>query len=433
MNKRVLSVVLAMAMIVLSLASVLSLQAAADADVVISIASTADYGKGEIVEIPVSISENSYLVNADMQVTYDPTQLELVQDAYADPDDESATICYQMNDSLFRNFLAEGTLSSPGVFKFACATGNDKGITKGGEMFRLKFKILVDDVESTQINFSAQPICSNDGTGELDASGRPIDSDITYTVEGGVITIKDANPTTTTVPTTPPVQLENFLQEAYITAGRDNITINSDGSWTATGNFTLTPNYTYDYTEMCYLLQSFVSDVKYKVIIIDTDPEGVYGTHTINLYDNWVGPEYFPAGEYNKADGINGIYNWNITNSGWRNSRNTATVTQIKIELGGTGTLTLKGLALSDDPNVELPITTTTTTTTTTTAAPVVTKGDLDGNGSVNMSDAMALYQAVSGQIGLTMEQAAAADMDGDGAVNMSDAMALYLIVSGAA
>ncbi|MGN0172342.1 MAG: dockerin type I repeat-containing protein [Acutalibacteraceae bacterium] len=136
----------------------------------------------------------------------------------------------------------------------------------------------------------------------------------------------------------------DFLQETYIAEGRDNVTINSDGSWTVTGNFALSIGLTYEFNVYKYLFQNFTSDVEYKVTILDRDPNGVYEDHWIGLYDNWVGPQYFPVGTYKDVNGVDGIYNWNK----WGDNGK-ATITAIYVELNGTGTLTMKELRLSDN------------------------------------------------------------------------------------
>ncbi|MBQ9414699.1 MAG: dockerin type I repeat-containing protein [Clostridia bacterium] len=60
-------------------------------------------------------------------------------------------------------------------------------------------------------------------------------------------------------------------------------------------------------------------------------------------------------------------------------------------------------------------------------------KGDVDGNGIVNMADAFLLYRGASGQVTLTEVQQAAGDMDDSKTINMADAFQLYRLVSGAA
>ena len=63
----------------------------------------------------------------------------------------------------------------------------------------------------------------------------------------------------------------------------------------------------------------------------------------------------------------------------------------------------------------------------------VVMKGDVDQNGTVNMRDAMVLYQFVSGaKDDLASEQLAAGEVDGNTTLNMRDVMKLYQFVSGA-
>ncbi len=57
--------------------------------------------------------------------------------------------------------------------------------------------------------------------------------------------------------------------------------------------------------------------------------------------------------------------------------------------------------------------------------------GDVDGNDTVNVRDALMVYQCASGRTTLTDEQNAAADIDGNGGVNMRDALVLYQMASG--
>ncbi|MBQ7670054.1 MAG: dockerin type I repeat-containing protein [Clostridia bacterium] len=156
----------------------------------------------------------------------------------------------------------------------------------------------------------------------------------------------------------------DFLDETTIAEGSENVTVNGDGSWSVTGNFALAPNLEFDYTKTVNIVQKFTSDVPVKITLLDRDPDGVYGDHWIGLYDNFVGPEYYPAGSYDRTDNLSGIWTWNVKNSGWKNSGK-ATVRAIYVEFQGNPTATFNDLRLYT------PATTTTTPApTTTTTAP---------------------------------------------------------------
>ncbi|MGN0171898.1 MAG: cohesin domain-containing protein [Acutalibacteraceae bacterium] len=436
MNKRVLGVILSVAMIMTAMLSIMSIQVSAASTAEITL-SSASARMGEEVEVAVSITENSYMVNADMVVTYDATKLQLVADAYDDPIEEGEKSCYTVSDGFYpSSFMYKGSSPMDGVFKFAVVTGGDSGLAKGGELFRLKFKIIADDVESTTVNFSASPFCGNDGTGEKDENGYPIDFNIEYTVVPAVVTIIDANPTTTTTAPEPQLVTEWLLKEEYITSGRENVTINADGTWTVTGPVQLTPNVAYDYNELPYLSQSFSCGVPYKIVINDTP-----NNHEIGLYANWFGPDYFPAGTYistfsGSADSMKGVYDWNIAHGGWANTNGKANITTIDITLDGNGSLKISSLALCSEavvvsaPSAE-GTTTTDEETTTTTTAPAGVLGDMNDDGTLDVSDSLALYMYVSGQQLLTTEQKALADVDRNGTLDLADALLLYRVVSG--
>ncbi len=52
--------------------------------------------------------------------------------------------------------------------------------------------------------------------------------------------------------------------------------------------------------------------------------------------------------------------------------------------------------------------------------------GDIDGNDTVNMRDALALYQSLSGRSALSDAAAAISDVNNDGTINMRDVLMLY-------
>ncbi|MBQ9413543.1 MAG: S-layer homology domain-containing protein, partial [Clostridia bacterium] len=123
----------------------------------------------------------------------------------------------------------------------------------------------------------------------------------------------------------------NFLKAEYIIEGRDNVTINSNGSWTVKGDFALAPYLIFDYTKAQPLVQEFTTNVPLEITFLDSDPNGVYGDHWVGLYENWVGPQYFPAGSHDRTDNFSGIWNWCVQNCGWKNT-GTAAVRAIYFE-----------------------------------------------------------------------------------------------------
>lgn len=63
--------------------------------------------------------------------------------------------------------------------------------------------------------------------------------------------------------------------------------------------------------------------------------------------------------------------------------------------------------------------------------ASAATRGDVNGDGSINVLDAILLYNSVAGSESLTEEQAADGDVNGDGTANVLDAIIIYQYVSG--
>ena len=164
------------------------------------------------------------------------------------------------------------------------------------------------------------------------------------------------------------------MSEEYIAEGRENITINADGSWTITGPIALAPNVTIDYTSGANLLQYFNTATPMKITFLDRDPDGVYGDHWIGLYDNWVGPQYFPAGETDRTDNMAGVWNWNVANNGWKNTGK-ATIRAIYFEFESNAGINVTLYNLDMDTTVVggEELTTTTEAPTTTTEAPTTT------------------------------------------------------------
>ena len=65
------------------------------------------------------------------------------------------------------------------------------------------------------------------------------------------------------------------------------------------------------------------------------------------------------------------------------------------------------------------------------TAAYEIRKGDVNGDGRIDLADVRAVYQAALGLLDLTMGQFAAADINGDGIIGQDDAYALADYISG--
>ena len=61
----------------------------------------------------------------------------------------------------------------------------------------------------------------------------------------------------------------------------------------------------------------------------------------------------------------------------------------------------------------------------------VVNLGDVDGNGSANSSDALAILKAATGAAEFTDAQKQVADFNGDGSVNSVDALTVLQVTTG--
>jgi hypothetical protein len=70
-----------------------------------------------------------------------------------------------------------------------------------------------------------------------------------------------------------------------------------------------------------------------------------------------------------------------------------------------------------------------TTSTLPTTGSDTIVKGDVNGDGSVNLKDVTSLFQYVNKQTS-TVKQPAAADVNGDGVLNLKDVTKLFQYVN---
>ncbi len=301
--KKLLSLVLAATMLFTTLFSVVIIPVSAAAGTAEFTMSNPTGNKGDIVTVDITVSENSYMVDGQLYVKFDPTMLELQQLGTEDGNPVYATV-----GSMFQGMMYGQSLPSAGEFRFAFA-GTGAGITEGGVAFSLQFKILANNA----LNTSLELVCPHIG---INSNGQDVEGSATCV--GGTVWIADG--------VAPAADPYNFLQEAYIAENRQNVTINADGSWTVTGNFALAPHLTYDYSVYQYIALKMSSDVGVKITFMD-DSDGQQ--RWIGLYDNWVGPQYFPAGYFSEVHSIKGIYDWSIANAGWGHKNNQAKVRAI--------------------------------------------------------------------------------------------------------
>lgn len=199
MKMRILGIMTAI-LVLLTTVSVLFVMPVGAADAVTVTVGSVGGKVGDVVEVPVSIASGSFLVNADMRVTFDPTKLALCDTYFADDlGEEGDTCCYQVNTALFTSrWMYLGNERTEGEFVFSTATGSNTGLEAGGVMFTLAFEILSEESDGAVITFDASPFCGNDGAGELGADGYPMDYDLTYTAVNGTVTVTEETTTTTT-------------------------------------------------------------------------------------------------------------------------------------------------------------------------------------------------------------------------------------------
>ncbi len=108
------------------------------------------------------------------------------------------------------------------------------------------------------------------------------------------------------VPASANENIVELLDTTYIVEGAENVAVNDDGSWTITGKVALAVNIEYDLDVVKNIYQKLDAVTPIKITLYDG-----YADKWIGLYDNWVGPQFFPAGVYDGNNGVDGIYNWN--------------------------------------------------------------------------------------------------------------------------
>lgn len=123
---------------------------------------------GDTVLVPVTITADSHLVNADIYVRYDASRLRAIRQYDADADEDRWTMDGIWQGSLWAAEPTEGTLH------IMLATGGD-GLTDGGSLFTLMFEVL-DDLDTPALIEPTVAVCGvigDDGQEpDLAAQGR---------------------------------------------------------------------------------------------------------------------------------------------------------------------------------------------------------------------------------------------------------------------
>lgn len=138
---------------------------------------------GDIVQVPVSVSDGHYLVNGRIFLTYDPTVLELQEVC----DDEDNPYFEAINEDIIdSSFMWAFAVPAAGRANFVFATSSDSGNATGGAIYTLTFKLL-QVTDAASIVVTIPEMRSNNGGEDYDAAP---------TVENGKVVVKpyDATP-----------------------------------------------------------------------------------------------------------------------------------------------------------------------------------------------------------------------------------------------
>ena len=156
---------------------------AASAETAVTVTVGAVKGEiGDIVEVPVSLSEGHYAVNGRIFLTFDPTVLEL-QEVCDDADNPYfETINPAIIDSSFMWMVRS---PEAGRLNFVFSTASSMGNAAGGAMFTLTFKLLKEGVGEIAVTV---PELRTNSTGGDDA-------DAELTVVNGAVKVTPVDPT----------------------------------------------------------------------------------------------------------------------------------------------------------------------------------------------------------------------------------------------
>ncbi len=197
MAKRFCAVLLAAAMLVTMLAAGVTIARAAVNEIEFTVGDvTAE--KGDVVEIPVSVSENSHIVNMDIYVEFDPAQLAIDKSFYETADDPDSAGGYAVNTEILKGgWMYLGNEVEDGCFRFVAATGGS-GITAGGELIRLAFEVLTDEAEKIAVTVRVDPCVVNTGDGDEEWPCHAVNGGVTVTTyemgdydQSGVVNMRD--------------------------------------------------------------------------------------------------------------------------------------------------------------------------------------------------------------------------------------------------
>ena len=182
--KKILAIALAVAMLMTSFA----VGASAEAAPIVFTAQSAEAEIGDIITVDIGISENHYMVNAQIWVEYDPTSLE-IQEVWDDVDNPYFE---GVNTKIIKSSAMWAfDVPTPGTAKFAFASSSAQGTTAGGTIFTLTFKVLDTATASTEITVTVgdNDLCCNDGVtaGGEDFPGEWTDGIGIITVAGGAV------------------------------------------------------------------------------------------------------------------------------------------------------------------------------------------------------------------------------------------------------
>ncbi len=121
---------------------------------------------GQTVQVPVSVSEGHYLVNARIFLTYDPTVLELQKVC----DDEDNPYFENVNTEIVdSSCMWAFAAPSAGKANFVFVSSADQGNATGGTLYTLTFKLLKESYKGA-IKITVPEMRSNNGGEDFDAA-----------------------------------------------------------------------------------------------------------------------------------------------------------------------------------------------------------------------------------------------------------------------
>lgn len=175
--KRITAIILSLVLLV-----TMAFTASAQESVTITVGS-AKGEVGELVQIPVTVSEGHYLVNGRIFLSYDPNVLELQQVC----EDEDNPYFEQINEEIIdSSFMWAFASPVVGRANFVFATSSDSGNAAGGTIFTLTFKLL-QTTDGTPITATIPEMRCNNGGAE--------DYDAPLTIENGTVRVVPYDPT----------------------------------------------------------------------------------------------------------------------------------------------------------------------------------------------------------------------------------------------